>query len=119
MDEERAIELLAAHADSLNRPATVELRLTPEEKEELRPLMETAEQLKRAMVPVEPSRAFVRSLGQELIGAARRQQSAARRLRRAIIIGAAALGSALSVVGVVVLIVLRRRSHARPSHASS
>lgn len=85
----------------------------PEKEPRLQALAEMTERLRRAMIPVEPSTAFVRSLGQELVEAARRRQAAARRLRRGLIIGAAALGSALSVAGVVVL-VLRRRPNVEP-----
>ncbi|HIE38751.1 MAG TPA: hypothetical protein EYH30_07235 [Anaerolineales bacterium] len=92
--------------------------LPPWERESLAPrLAEVAERLQRVMVPVEPSTAFVRSLGQELIEASRRRQEATRRLRRGLIIGAAALGSAASVAGVVALVLLRRRAHAGPQPA--
>ncbi len=72
-------------------------------------MTDLADQLKQVMVPVEPSAAFVRSLGQELVEASRRQQRAGRRIRRRLVVGAAALGSALSVAGVVTVILLRRR----------
>ncbi|MBN1956013.1 MAG: hypothetical protein JW900_13315 [Anaerolineae bacterium] len=79
-------------------------------------LVELTGRLERAMVPVEPSTAFVRSLGRELIAASRRSQRAARRLRYGLLIGAAALGSAASVAGVVTFLLLRRRGggHPRP-----
>lgn len=112
MEEERAIEALIAQADRLSGLPRKTVDLTLEEEAHLRPLMEVAERLKMAMVPMEPSTAFVRSLGRELMETARHQQTAARRLRRrGVVIGAAALGSALSVASVVTLILLRRRTH--------
>ena len=71
-------------------------------------LRELSERLQRAMRPVEPSAAFVHSLGRELVEAARRRQRTARRLRRGLLIGAAALGSAASVAGVTLLLLRRR-----------
>jgi hypothetical protein len=79
---------------------------------------EVAQRLSAAMVPVEPSTAFVRSLGKELLETARQQQQAARRVRRGVVIGAAAVGSALSVAGLVTLILLRRRPHLHAGPAS-
>lgn len=120
MEEQRATQALAAHADRLiGRPGET-VRLTPDEAEQLRPLMDVAEHVKATLIPVEPSAAFVRTLGRELVEAARHQQTAARRLRRGLVIGAAAVGSALSVAGVVALIVMRRRSEIeiRPRPAS-
>jgi len=76
--------------------------------------MEIASRLKEAMPPVEPSAAFVRSLGRELVEAARRRREDARSLRRRLVIGAAALGSVLSLAGLVALIVMRRRARVAP-----
>lgn len=78
-------------------------------------MMELTNRLRQAMVPVEPSAAFVRSLGQELVAAARRTPRMSPRLRRGILIGAAALGSVASVAGVVTVVLLRRRAHATRS----
>jgi len=77
---------------------------------------ELVERIRQVLVPVEPSAAFVRSLGRELVEASRRQRQTARRLRRGLVIGAAALGSAVSA-GLVTLLLLRRRAHMRrPVH---
>ncbi|MBN1179277.1 MAG: hypothetical protein JXD18_08705 [Anaerolineae bacterium] len=115
MDKKRAVEALNGHASQLNGQPGASVRLASDEVLQLRPLMDLAEHLKLAMVPVEPPTAFVRNLGHELLEASRYQQTAARRMRRGMVIGAAAVGSALSVAGVVTLIVLRRRGHARPA----
>jgi len=115
--DERAAEVLAVHADILNGVSDGPLSLTPEEEADLQPLMEVAGRLKRVMVPVEPSTVFVRSLGRELVEAARRQQKVTRRLRRGLLIGAAALGSLASVVGVVALVLHRRRARTEPQPA--
>ncbi|HEY77092.1 MAG TPA: hypothetical protein G4O00_13120 [Thermoflexia bacterium] len=117
MEERRAAELLAAHADRLNDPSVTAPEPTPEEMAYLTPLMEIAERLKETLVPVEPPATFVRSLRRELVDAARRRQSATQRLHRGLVIGAAALGSVLSLAGVVALILRRRRGrlHAQPS----
>lgn len=79
-------------------------------------LAEMAERLQRTMMPVEPPTAFVRSLGQELVEAARRRRESVHRLRRGLLIGAAALGSAVSVAGVVAVVLLWRR-RAQPTHS--
>lgn len=114
MEKQRVTQALAAHADRLIGRTGETVRMTPQEAKQLRPLMDVAEHLKAAMIPVEPSTAFVRTLGRELVEAARHQQTAARRLRRGLVIGAAAVGSALSVAGLVTLILRRRRSEIQP-----
>lgn len=120
MNEDRAIEVLAAHAEALTgQPGVMQqVGMTSEERGQLAPLFQLAEQLHRAMQPVQPSAAFVRSLGKELAVNARRQIALTKRIRRATLIGAAALGSLLSiasVVGAIVFVVvrLRARSQAR------
>jgi len=115
--ERRVTEILAAHAERLTNSSAPPVELSPGEAAYVGPLMEIAERLKETLVPVEPPAAFVRSLGRELVEAARRRHAAAQRFRRGILIGAAALGSALSVAGVVTLVLLRRRTrfHPQPS----
>ncbi|MCS7178891.1 MAG: hypothetical protein RML46_09880 [Anaerolineae bacterium] len=73
-----------------------------------------AEQLRRWLVPVDPSPAFVCSLKRELIEAAYRQQERARTLRRILLVSAAIFGSVASVAGVAAVLVLRRRARAHP-----
>lgn len=116
MEERRVADILAAHADNLMGSTGPEVHPRPDELTQLRSLMDVAERLRQALVPVEPPAAFVHSLGRELIEAARRRQTAARRLRRAIVVGAAALGSVLSLAGLVALLLMRRR--ARPPAGS-
>ncbi len=74
-------------------------------------VVELTARLRQAMVPVEPSAAFVRSLGRELVAASRRTRRLSPGVRRGILIGAAALGSVASVAGVLTVVLLRRRSH--------
>jgi uncharacterized protein YaaW (UPF0174 family) len=87
------------------------------ERRELAPLFTLAEQLYQSMPPVQPSAAFVHTLGKELANSAKHQVATARRMRRGVLIGAATVGSLVSIaslVGAVVYIVsrLRSRSHA-------
>jgi len=117
-------EVLAAHAEGLTgRPEAIQqINMTDEERGRLTPLFQLAERLQQSMQPVQPSAAFVRSLGRELVDNAKRQIMLTKRLRRAVMIGAAALGSLVSiasVVGAIILVVvrLRARAQARTLHA--
>ena len=116
--EEKAIEALAAHADNMAGRVGEPITLSGTEEIYLRPLMTVAEQVKRVMLPVEPSKSFIMTLGRSLVAESRRQQSSARRLRRGMVIGAAALGSALSIAGVVTYVLHKRRTDIQP-HALS
>ncbi|RLC61309.1 MAG: hypothetical protein DRI48_10905 [Chloroflexi bacterium] len=123
MNEERLVEALTIHTEELiGQPKdSSPLALTKEERGQLAPLFQLAEQLHQYMYPVQPSADFVRSLGQELTDNARRQVALSRRLRRAVLIGAAALGSLLSiasVVGAIVFVIVRLRTRSRPVEAS-
>jgi hypothetical protein len=65
---------------------------------------------------VEPSAAFVRSLGKELVDSAKRQITLKKRVRRAVVIGAATLGSLVSiasVVGAIIFVIARLRARAQ------
>jgi hypothetical protein len=74
------------------------------------PLLQLAEWLSDALVRVEPSPIFVRSLGQELAEAAAwHQLPLFERYRKAILLLAATVGSALSLIGLVVLYLFRQR----------
>ncbi len=77
-------------------------------------LARISERLQQLLVPVEPPLAYVRSLGVELIEAARRRQERAHRLRRILLVGAAIAGSVASVAGVTAFLLLRRRARAHP-----
>lgn len=118
MNKKRMTEVLAAHADGLTgRPEAIQrLNVTSEERSRLIPLFQLAEQLQQSMRSVQPSVAFVRSLGKELVDNARHQIAFTKRLRRAVMIGAAALGSLVSVasvIGAIVFIVARLRARAQ------
>ncbi len=124
MNKRRMAEVLAAHAEGLTGGAQVMQRLsvTAEERNRLSPLLQLAEHLQQSMQPVQPSAAFVRSLGRELVDNARHQISPAKRPRRTVVIGAAVLGSLVSiasVVGAIVFVVSRSRvrAQARTLHA--
>lgn len=119
INEARAAEALAAHAEGLigRQQTTPAIILTNEEYEELAPLFRLAEHLHHSMQPVQPSAAFVRTLGKELAKNAQRQIVLAKRMRRRLVIGAAAVGSLVSIaslVGTIVFIIVRwrARSHA-------
>ncbi|MBN1977490.1 MAG: hypothetical protein JW918_08815 [Anaerolineae bacterium] len=119
MNKRRSDDILAAHAEGLlsrTRPMQ-QINAGDEERGELAPLFALAEQLYQSMPPVQPSAAFVHSLGKELAGSAKHQIATARRMRRGVLIGAATVGSLVSIaslVGAVVYIVsrLRARLHA-------
>ena len=118
MDKKRATEVLSAHAEELlGRPQAMrQASPTKEEVSQLAPLFQLAEQVYGTMQPVQPSAAFVHSLGQELMDGAKRQVALTKRLRRAVLIGAAAVGSLLSiasVIGAVVFVIVRLRERAQ------
>ena len=117
MDEKRTAQVLSAHADGLaGRPEAVQqISLTDTERDQVVPLFQLAERLHQNMQPVQPSAAFVRSLGKELVNNAKHQVALAKRLRKAVLIGAAATGSLLSiasVVGAIVFVMVRWRERA-------
>ena len=118
MNAKRVVEVLAAHAEGLTgRPEAIQqIKVTNEEHSRLAPLFQLAERLQQSMQPVQPSAAFVRSLGKELVDNAKRRAALTRRLRRALVIGAAALGSIVSIASVVAasaLVVTRLRARAQ------
>jgi hypothetical protein len=108
--EEDAIEVLAAHAETMAGKLGEPITLKGTEEYYLRPLMTAAERVKGAMLPVEPPGSFVQTLGQSLVEESRRRRVAAQRMRRGMVIGAAALGSALSIVGVLTYVLYKRRN---------
>jgi uncharacterized protein YaaW (UPF0174 family) len=119
MDEKRADEILSAHAEALlgRSEGLSQADVTDEEQDELTPLLTLAEQLNQSMPPVQPSAAFVHSLGKELASSAQRQVAASQRMRRGVLIGAATVGSLVSiasVVGAIIYVIsrFRGRSHA-------
>ena len=116
MSDNRTTELLSAYTERLiGRSENKLIDPKGEEHIQLAPLFKLAEQLNQNLQPVQPSAAFVRSLGQELVDSAKRQIAVTKRLRRSVLIGAAALGSLLSiasVVGAVVFVIVRLRARA-------
>ena len=108
------IELLAGHADALNRGQdTTGALLTyhSEEAAELAPMLWLARSLKTAMEPAVPSATFKASLQQQLLQASLAPAEA----RRPILwIGAAAVGSLLSVAGLVLWLLRRPRPQPQP-----
>ena len=118
MNEKRIVQILTAHAEELTgRPASMQqIGVTDEERNRLAPLLQLAEQLQKSMQPVQPSAAFVRSLGKELVDNAKRQIALKKRLRRVVVIGAAAVGSLLSIaslVGAILFVIVRLRARAQ------
>ena len=118
MNEKRIVNVLAAHAEELTgRPESMQqIGVTDEERNRLAPLFQLAEQLHKNMQPVQPSAAFVRSLGRELVDSAKRQVALKKRLRRVMVIGAAAVGSLVSiasVVGAILFVIARLRARAQ------
>ena len=124
MNKKRVDKILSAHADGLTGrlEAMGQINPTDAERDQLTPLLQLAERLHRNMQPVQPSAAFVRSLGQELMNNARHQVVLTKRLRKSVLIGAAAIGSLLSIaslVGAIVFVIVRwrERAHARAIQA--
>ena len=118
MNKKLAIKALATHADKLiGRPeSTQTIDMTDEERSQLTPLFQIAEQLHQSMPRIQPSAAFIRSLGRELIEQTEYQLALKKRWRRTMVIGAATLGSLVSiasVVGAIVLVVTRLRTRAQ------
>ncbi len=114
MNKKRAAEAMSIHADKLvGKPqGKPQINLTDVERKQLTPLFQLAERLYQSKSPVQPSPAFVRSLGKELAGSAKRQITLTKRLRKTVLIGAAAVGSLLSiasVVGAIVFVIVRWR----------
>lgn len=120
MREERIAEGLAVHTEKRNvgTPTEQLADLTEQERGELESLIEVADRLEAQMQPVRASPAFVRSLGQELVGAAEQRMAERRRRHRIAVISAAIAGGVVSIAsvvgGILVLIKwLRTRTEAR------
>jgi len=114
MNKKRAAEALSIHADRLiGKPQSKrQINLTDAERNQLTPLFQLAERLQQSASPMQPSPAFVRSLGKELAGSAKHQITLTKRLRKTVLIGAAAVGSLVSiasVVGAIVFMIVRWR----------
>ncbi len=121
MNEEKKATLLAVYVEGLaGQPEIVQqIELTEEERDHLAPLFQLSERLQQSLWPVQPSPAFVHSLGNELVNDARRQFALRKRTRRVMMIGAAAVGSfvsIVSVVGAIIFLMRRLRTQAQPQH---
>jgi len=126
MEEKVLVEILAAHADQLKKgqgKGSDYLVMFPDYREELRPLLETAEKVKQVLEPVEPAPAFCQGLHDDLLAAGQRRLAEgvpqlARSHGRQILIRAAALGSAVSVAGAIAYLI-RSRAAAETQSASA
>jgi len=112
MEHRDLLEVLTAHADQLNRIAggdAQDPQVPPEQRQELRSLLQLAEQVKGALAPVTASPAYKRKLGLDLSEVARHRRSkellvAPLSTRRELLIGAA-IGSAVALAGGIVYFV--------------
>jgi hypothetical protein len=114
MNSQTEIDILTAHADRLGaglRGVAAYPPMTPEQERALAPLLELAEWLAEALVPVEPSPLFVQRLGHALAQAAiQRQLPLLERYRRMIWVTAATLGSAVPLLGLLLYYFWQRDS---------
>jgi 2-polyprenyl-6-methoxyphenol hydroxylase-like FAD-dependent oxidoreductase len=115
MDERHLAEILALYADALSRgeddSADILARYSEEERKRVESLLGITDLLRTALVPVEPSAAFVRDLGEMLSQRAiDRGRSIARQTRQTMLLVMAALGWAVSVVGIIAFVLRRRRT---------
>jgi len=111
MEHKDLLEVLAAHADQLGCGSTDSAQDLPpaEQAEELRSLLQLAEQVKAALAPVGPSPAYKRRLALDLTEMASRRRSgdlliAPHSSNREVIIRAA-IGSAVALAGGIVYLV--------------
>jgi hypothetical protein len=122
MNRKEASEILTKHTDQLIglQPPT---NRTLTRNDQVRSLLDLAEQLQGILVPVEPRANFRRSLQGDLILEVQRREvvpepNMFQQHRKGILIGAAAVGSVASVVGVILAFVWRLR-HGRATHTAT
>ena len=108
-------EILATHADDMIRPGEMGSR-SAVRHEQVRGLLDLAEQLQGILVPVAPNGNYRRRLHGGLVLEAQRRQAGEeptmfQQHRKGILLGAAAIGigSAASVAGVIIAYVVRHR----------
>jgi len=110
MESKALLELLAAHADALNRDETVDtadwLADYPSEAGHIVSLLQLARVIKQALAPVHPSALFKNELRQRLLQADFAPEANGSS-HRAVWWGAAVVGSVLSITGLA-LWLLRR-----------
>ncbi|MDY7039531.1 MAG: hypothetical protein SVX38_01560 [Chloroflexota bacterium] len=81
----------------------------PGQQSDSESLMTLAAKVGKALLPVEPSPAFVQGLRRSLVAmSVRKRPRASLPVKRGLLIGAAALGSAMSVVGIIAYVVYVR-----------
>ncbi len=117
MSVDLVTEILATHADELNKGEQVEvakfLEAYPDRRAELAPLLDLAAQLKQTLKPVPPSSAFRARLHDGLMMAAHHQQTHRVLVEKrpepqwGWLVGVAAIGSAAGVIALV----MRSRAH--------
>ncbi len=123
MNDRIMVEILAAHADKLNKGQRGTAGLPYPAYSQLPsvwPLLHIAERVQSALVPVQPDPAFVRQLGKQLVTVTSESRKATTvRTRKAVVVGAAVLGSAVSLASAigVVIYLIRHRGRLRPSSA--
>jgi hypothetical protein len=103
MKKKRAADILSAHLEVLlGHPEAIKRAdVSDEEEGELASLFTLAEQLQHDMSPVQPSEAFVNSLGRELASSAPVEIAAARRTRRNIRLSVAIIGTLLYTAALI------------------
>lgn len=122
MSMDELTEILAAHADELNKSDTMHieefLKAYPDQRAELEPLLRVADQLKRTLKPVTPAPTFRARLHDGLMLAAHHQQTHRILIEKRPepqwnwLLGAAALGSA---AGVIAIVLRSRAQSGRPA----
>jgi hypothetical protein len=123
MDDRTLAEILAAHADHINRGGNGADYLTmfAAYREELAPLLALAERVKQVLVPLKANPAFRDQLRRELTLAAQRKrampQPARNHHRWEWMIGAAAIGVSVSLAGLVALLRRSRGGHSQRASA--
>ncbi len=116
MKRRKLAEILFTYAgEHNNRSAAEYLQLTGQEAAGLEPWVQLIERINTSMPPVQPSVAFVQSLGRELRRRASEQIMQRARLQRTLLIGAAvgSIVSVASVAGAIAFVLLRRRGRAQ------
>ena len=100
-------EVLAAHIEELTHPGTTieHVEITEEDRSELAPLFNLAEQIQSSMHPVRPPSRFINSLGQEITHNARQYVDLARRMQENIAANTALIALVLLLAALVSTIV--------------
>jgi hypothetical protein len=109
-------EILAIHADQLTQNRQVKTEdypeLSPEDKQELAPLLDVAERVKSTLKPVNPPRKFETNLKKELLTTAHLHQAegyTSPNPERDLLILVATVGFFISLAAVLLALRLRRQ----------